>query len=113
MKRDVTKGDIPVLILAVLAEEPCHGYAIARCIEQQSAQALQMKEGSLYPALRVLEQDELIVGEWEIQPSGPARKVYRITANGQAELTKRRQEWDEYIHTMNLVMGRRHNAQPA
>ncbi len=60
MRRDVTKGDLPALILAVLADSACHGYGIARRIEQQSAQALQMKEGSLYPALRVLEQEGLL-----------------------------------------------------
>jgi PadR family transcriptional regulator PadR len=113
MARDVTKGDIPVLILSVLAEISCHGYAIARRIEQQSANALSMKEGTLYPALRVLEQDEMIAGAWEVQPSGPARKVYRITAKGQAELTKRRQEWEQYVTMMNVIMGRTRDAQSA
>lgn len=48
--RDVVKGDVPILILAVPAEGPAHGYAIARSIEQRSEQALHMKEGTLYPA---------------------------------------------------------------
>ena len=113
MARDVTKGDIPVLVLAVLSEGPSHGYAIARRIEQQSANALSMKEGTLYPALRVLEQDEMIAGAWEVQPSGPARKVYRITAKGQADLTKRRQEWEQYVTMMNTIMGRTRDAQSA
>lgn len=113
MARDVTKGDIPVLILSVLAESSCHGYAIARRIEQQSANVLSMKEGTLYPALRILEQDEMITGAWEVQPSGPARKVYHITAKGQAELTKRRQEWEQYVTTMNAIMGRTRDAQSA
>ena len=113
MARDVMKGDMSILILATLAESSCHGYAIARRIEQQSANALSMKEGTLYPALRVLEQDEFIAGEWEVQPVGPARKVYRITAKGQAELTRRRLDWEQYVNTMNAIMGRTRSEQPA
>lgn len=112
MARDVVKGDVPMLALSALAEGACHGYAIARRIEQRSEKALLMREGSLYPALRVLEQNELIAGEWETQPSGPARKVYCITAKGQAELTKRRQEWEQYVNTINAIMGRKTDAQP-
>ena len=112
MSRDVMKGDIPVLVLSVLADGASYGYAIARRIEQQSANALSLKEGSLYPALRVLEQDEMIAGAWEAQPSGPARKVYQITTKGQAELTKRRQEWEQYARTMNAIIGRKPDAQP-
>lgn len=113
MRRDVTKGDLPALILAVLADSACHGYGIARRIEQQSAQALQMKEGSLYPALRVLEQEGLIAGEWEVQPSGPARKVYKITATGLLQLNERQQEWEQYARTMSAILGRKTDAQPA
>lgn len=116
MAHDVLKGDVPILILTVLAEGPGHGYAIARQVEQRSGQALHLKEGTLYPALRVLEQEELIEGEWEVQPSGPARKVYRITANGLAELDRRRREWEQYVRTMQTLMGGREggsNVQPA
>jgi PadR family transcriptional regulator PadR len=103
--RDLAKGDIPTLILAVLAEGPHHGYAIGRRIEEQSEQKLRMREGALYPALRVLEQDGYIVGAWEVQPSGPARKVYRMTAEGHAELTKRTREWTDYVRMMQRMMG--------
>lgn len=113
MPRDVTKGDLPALILAVLADSACHGYGIARRIEQKSAQALQMKEGSLYPALRVLEQEGMIAGEWEVQPSGPARKVYRITAEGLTQLLAKQQEWEQYARTMSAILGRTTDAQPA
>jgi PadR family transcriptional regulator PadR len=71
MIRDLPKGDLPLLVLAVLNEGSRHGYAIAREIERISDNALSMREGSLYPALRVLETDGMIVGKWEIQPVGP------------------------------------------
>lgn len=106
MHRDLAKGDIPVLILAVLGRGRSHGYAIARGIELQSGQSLRLREGSLYPALRVLEQDGLIVSEWETQSSGPARKVYSLSAAGRKELARRTQAWREYVSTVDAILGR-------
>ena len=105
MKNDFPKGDIPLLILTVLAETPRHGYAIAREIERLSADALKLREGSLYPALRVLEQDGFVSGSWEIQTSGPARKIYVLTESGQAERTKRAREWQQYAQLMTALVG--------
>lgn len=113
MAHDLPKNDIPILILSVLAERPLHGYAIAREIERHSQNTLLLREGSLYPALRVLEQDGLIAGAWEIQPSGPARKVYSITEEGRAEVAQRAEKWRQYAQFMNTVLGRLGNAEPA
>jgi PadR family transcriptional regulator PadR len=103
--KELSRGDIPIIILEILSQQPSHGYAIARDIEQQSDQALQLKEGSLYPALRVLEGDGLIESEWEIQPSGPARKIYRLTAAGHAELSRRKQAWQQYVQLVGRIIG--------
>jgi PadR family transcriptional regulator PadR len=103
--RELSRGDIPVIILEVLSQGPYHGYAIAREIERQSEQALKLREGSLYPALRVLESDGLIESEWEIQNAGPARKTYRLTAAGHAELTKRKEIWQRYVKTVGQFLG--------
>ena len=105
MSRDLPKGDIPILILTVLDQGPCHGYAIAREIERQSGQSLRMREGSLYPALRVLEQEELVTSEWETVSSGPARKVYRITETGRGDLKKRVKSWKKYVKTITGLLG--------
>ena len=113
MAHDLPKNDIPILILSLLAEGALHGYAIARKIEQHSGDLLRLREGTLYPALRVLEEDGLIEGVWEIQPSGPARKVYSITKEGRAEVTKRAEKWRQYAHFMDTVLGRLGDAEPA
>jgi PadR family transcriptional regulator PadR len=112
MGRSISKGDIPMLVMAVLAEAPSHGYAIAREIERRSGQGLGIKEGTLYPALRVLEQNQLIAGEWDTAGSGPARKVYRLTADGHRELEKARQSWREYTQAFNQILGG-NDAKPA
>jgi PadR family transcriptional regulator PadR len=105
MAREVSKGDIGSLILAVLSSGKCHGYALAREVERRSADVLTMREGSLYPALRVLEADGLIVGEWEAGTSGPSRRVYSITSKGEAELQKRGREWRAYVDAVGSILG--------
>jgi len=102
--RELQKGGVPTLILAVLSDAPRHGYAIAREIERRSSNALKAGEGSLYPALRALENDGLVAGTWEIQPSGPARKVYSLTDAGRSELAKRTKAWKEYASAVGLVL---------
>ena len=113
MGRDLSKGDIPALILAVLAMGPGHGYAIAREVERRSQEVFRLREGSLYPALRVLEQEGLIEGQWETQDGGPARKVYVITPAGRVELTKRAQEWASYREAINVFIGGKTHARTA
>src|SRR5579875_1393256 len=103
--RELTKGDVPTAILEVLAQGPCHGYAIAREIERRSGDLLKMREGTLYPALRVLERDGFIEGAWEIQSSGPARKNYRLTDKGKAELENRKQAWRQYTQLFSRILG--------
>ena len=104
-KRDLFKGDLPVLILAVLGEAPCHGYAIAREIERRSGGALGVKEGGLYPALRVLEASGHIEGEWQEQSGTPSRKIYKLTPSGQLELEKAANSWRSYASSFERVLG--------
>ena len=97
---------MPALILAVLDKSPRHGYGIAREVERLSEEALHMKEGALYPALRVLEQDGLIVGQWEPQEKGADRKVYTLTASGKRQMAKRTQELRNYAKTIETMLGK-------
>jgi PadR family transcriptional regulator PadR len=101
------------LILAVLSDGPRHGYAIAREIERLSADALSPGEGILYPALRGLENDSLVVSEWQTFGSGPARKVYTLTEEGRAELARRTKAWDIYAQAVASILGRKPHGSPA
>lgn len=105
MKRDLFKGDLPILVLAILNELPCHGYAIAREIERRSGGELGAKEGALYPALRVLEGKGLIAGAWQEQTGTPARKVYELTPLGKGELAKSADAWRSYATAFAQVLG--------
>lgn len=111
-ERELLKGNTPVLILAVLADAPRHGYSIAREIERRSENALSLGEGSLYPALHALEREGLIVGVWEPQPSGPARKVYAITPAGKSELERRTRTWRSFADAIERVISEDPTTQP-
>ena len=105
MKDDVTKGHTQTMILAVLRREPLHGYAIAREIERSSNGLLTCQEGVLYPALRAMEREGLVCARWEPQSSGPARKIYTITEEGQGTLAKRTQAWHHFHAAMTTLLG--------
>lgn len=110
-ERELLKGSTPTLILAVLAEGPRHGYAVAREIERRSGSALSLGEGSLYPALHGLERDGLIAGSWENPPNGgPPRKVYALTDTGREELERRTRTWREFVEAIEGVLT--HNTTP-
>ncbi|HEY0736958.1 MAG TPA: helix-turn-helix transcriptional regulator [Herpetosiphonaceae bacterium] len=107
MGKDLPRGDVPTLILAVLADGPAHGYAIARAIEERSGSVLNLREGSLYPALRTLEQQQLVVSSWEVQERGPARRMYTLTDAGREALRHRIDEWETYATAIAAVLGKR------
>ena len=107
MGRDLPRGDVPALILAVLSTGPAHGYAIARAIELHSAGFLQLREGSLYPALRTLEGQGAVSSVWETTGTGPARKVYTITDAGRASLIERTNDWRTYAAAVAAVLEQR------
>ena len=102
---ELKKGSIQTLILAVLADGPRHGYAIAREIERRSVDALSFGEGALYPALRALEREELVVSRWEPQPSGPARRIYTLTDAGQAKLAAHVAAWRRFSGAVDTILG--------
>ena len=91
------------LILAVLEDNALHGYGIAREIEKRSEDVLRYGEGSLYPALRGLEKDGFIEGSWDTTGVGAAKKVYRLTSEGVAELRRARVSWHEYSQSVDRV----------
>jgi PadR family transcriptional regulator PadR len=105
MQRELLKGNVPALILAVLSDGGLHGYAIAREIERRSGGILEWKEGTLYPALHALEKDGLIEAQWENNERGPSRKVYALTQEGKNDLKRRSAMWSQFSRAVNDVLG--------
>lgn len=102
--QDYLKGGLALLILATLRDGPAHGYGLARTIERRTENALQLREGTLYPALHALERDELIVSAWETPAGGRERKVYRLTPAGEKKLDEWSQGWQEFVAAVGRVL---------
>jgi transcriptional regulator len=77
-----------MLILKTLALQPMHGYGIGVRLAQISQGVFRVNAGSLFPALRRLERDGLILGEWQASENNRRAKYYRLTAEGRARLKR-------------------------
>jgi DNA-binding PadR family transcriptional regulator len=75
------------LILLALKDGPKHGYQIIKYLEEKTTGYFSVGYGALYPALHALEKDKLIQGEWEPAGEAKEKKIYKLTAKGQKEIT--------------------------
>ena len=101
---DLVQGTLDLLILKTISVEPCHGWAIAKRIQQVSSEVLQVQQGSLYPALHRLEQQALIKGKWAETETGRQAKFYSLTAAGRLRLEKEQTQWHRLSVAINLVV---------
>lgn len=102
--QDYLKGGLALLILATLKDGPAHGYALARTIERRTENALQLREGTLYPALHALERDGLIVSAWETPENGRERKTYTLTESGMRKLSEWSDGWQQFVAAVGRVL---------
>ena len=90
---ELPQGTLDLLIMRVVALGPIHGYAIAQRIQQMSREALQVQQGSLYPALHRLEYKKLLEAKWQQSGTGREAKFYEITKAGQKALDEETHKW--------------------
>jgi DNA-binding PadR family transcriptional regulator len=102
MKAEALKGHLDALILAVVTAEPAHGYAIIEELKRRSGGALDLPEGTVYPALHRLEHAGLLTSSWS--GHGRRRRVYRLTNRGRRELGVRRGEWVRFSQAVEAVL---------
>jgi PadR family transcriptional regulator, regulatory protein PadR len=93
-----------LLILRALDELPCHGYKIARWVDDKSRGLLSIKDGTLYPLLHQLEKRELIKGSWQKNGTEKAMKVYELTETGRNLLHEERDNWGKKIDAAQKVL---------
>ncbi len=103
MKNDALNGQLDPLILATVAEEPAHGYAILQRLKVRSGGAFDLAEGTIYPALHRLEREGSLSSSWSTE-GGRRRRVYRITKSGHSALAVRRHEWTVFSRAMEAVI---------
>ncbi len=101
---DLLQGTLQILILKALLAESAHGYGIARWIEQTTDDALRVEEGSLYPALRRLEDKGFITSSWGLSDNNRRARYYTLSTAGRAHLRKEAAAWARFSQAMTRAM---------
>ncbi len=101
---DLPQGTLDLLVLKILAPGPLHGYAVAQRLQQVSKDAVQVQQGSLYPALHRLERRGLLAAEWKTSDTGRDAKFYRLTRKGRVELEREVESWRRLTTAVGLIL---------
>ncbi len=97
-------GMIDALVLHTLSHGPLHGYGIARWLEDRTGGAVQVEEGSLYPALYRMEKKGLIEAEWQRSELDRPAKFYRLTARGRSQLRAEARAWSDFTEAVRPLL---------
>jgi len=101
---EILQGTLDLLILKVAALQPIHGYGIVQRLQQISNEALQIRQGSLYPALYRLENQGWLKAEWKTTDGGREAKYYRLTKAGRQQLEAETAGWKRLCDAISLVL---------
>jgi len=99
------RGDYALLLLGLLGLREMYGYELVTELRERSAAAIDLPEGTVYPALRRLERDGLIAGRWVDAASGPRRRYYHLTTAGERALADGRAAWRRFAAAADGVLG--------
>ena len=102
---EILQGTLDMLILRTLVMGPAHGHTIAHAIERTSENALEIEQGSLYPALHRLEDRGLVSSEWGTSENNRKAKYYRLTSKGRKELSAAAGRWRRMTRAIGLILG--------
>jgi DNA-binding PadR family transcriptional regulator len=106
--REAKKGSAELVVLALLEDEPRHGYELSKVIEARSGGALTYNFASLYATLYKLERRRWIQGRWVEKAGQRRRRYYAITAQGRDVLAAQRQEWQQFFGAVRDLAGVRY-----
>jgi len=101
---DLLQGTLAILILKALFPGPAHGYAVSRWIEDTTGDVLRIEEGSLYPALRRLEDRGWVTSEWGLSENNRRARFYTITSAGRKHLRNEATIWLRYSQAVTRVL---------
>jgi transcriptional regulator len=101
---ELLPGTLDMLILKTLTHRPLHGYGIAQYIRQISDEALQVEEGSLYPALQRLTLQGWIRSEWKQSENNRRARFYRLTPAGRKQLGLEVSNFERILHAIRRVL---------
>jgi PadR family transcriptional regulator, regulatory protein PadR len=101
---EALKGHLDLLLLAILADGPAHGYAVIEALRSRSDGLFDLPEGTIYPALHRLEDQGLLQSAWS-EDSARRKRIYQITSKGLQTLTSRQDEWRQFSKAVNATVG--------
>jgi transcriptional regulator len=105
MAKNDLQGTLELLILKTLAQNPAlHGYGIVLHIERVSGDLLRVEEGSLYPALHRMEQNQWVRSQWALTETNRRAKFYSLTAAGRKQLAAAEHAWEQTVKGVQAVM---------
>ena len=104
-KSEVLQGTLDLLVLKTLDTiGPMHGWGVSRRIQQVSDNALQLTQGTIYPALLRLEQRGWISAEWGTSDQNRKARFYSITKAGRKQLREETESWERMMAIINKVL---------
>ena len=101
---ELLQGTLDLIVLKTLSWGPMHGFGIARWIQRTTEDALQVEEGSLYPALYRMENRGWIKAQWALTENGRRAKYYKLTAVGKRQLVAESESWDRLTGAIGKIM---------
>ena len=101
---NLVQGTLDLLILKILDLEPRSGWAIGQRLKQVSSDALQVSDGSLYPALHKLEQQGWVTSEWRTTENKRRAKIYALTPPGRRYLEQEAANWERLSQAITHVV---------
>jgi PadR family transcriptional regulator, regulatory protein PadR len=101
---EMLQGTLDMLILRTLVMGPAHGHTIAQVIEHTSENALEVEQGSLYPALHRLEDRGLVSAKWGVSENNRRAKFYQLTLAGKRKLATETSRWRRMTRAIGLVL---------
>ena len=104
MKADLLRGHLDMLLLAIIEDGPRHGYAVIDELRARTDGAIDLPEGTVYPALHRLERAGLVSSRWA-DAEGRRRRTYRITSTGRKASAAKRKEWSVFATTVQRIVG--------
>ncbi len=104
VSKELLKGSTTMLILEMLKNENMYGYQMIKRLSEKSENVFELKEGTLYPILHSLEEENFITSYWD-ESTAKKRKYYAITEKGKKQLKERKEEWKIFSNGINKVLG--------
>ncbi len=99
------QGTLDLLILKALALESLHGWALSERLQQISGEAIQVQQGSLYPALHRLERRGWVKAKWAISENNRRAKYYELTSIGRKQLAAETITWRKLTTAVDQILG--------